>query len=209
MATATRLRSVPAMATVFRVPTPDFILYKDAFGQGCSHLRPAEIGGLMPRAFTESAPQVARRTSDVRERQEWERRNINPKNPDISPRQQTIIDAWDSHEAHWREIERRNAQQRADDAAALAAHHAAIRRHNELVVAQRQHELLLTEIFEQHGATDAERHKVRLLVERNHPAGSRTIELYKFTLLRLRGELQGTPDNQIDWRSCVKESRTK
>lgn len=165
----------------------------------------------MPRAYAGDAPQVGRRLSDIRERQEWNRRNINPKNPEsaLTPQQQAVNDYWDAVHRADEEKQRRWAAEAKEREAAIAARYDAIKQSNARILAQREHERLLAMMFEQRGATDTERNRVTLLVGRNHPVESRTIELYEYTLLQLRAELQGTPDNQIDWRSGVKESRTK
>jgi hypothetical protein len=157
----------------------------------------------MARAYAGAAPQVARRTSDVRERREWEQNNFNPRNPDISPQQQAVIDYWDAVHKADEEKQRRWAEEARERDAAIAARYEAIKQANARIIAQREHERLLTMMFEQRGASDAERNRVTLIVQRNHPPGERVVELYEMTLLKLRAELDKVPDGQMDWRPAV------
>jgi hypothetical protein len=159
----------------------------------------------MPRAYAGDAPQVARRTSDVRERQEWNRRNINPKNPEskLTPQQQAVADYWDAVHKADEEKQRRWAAEREEREAAIAARYESIKQANARIVAQREHQRLLTMMFEQHGATESERNRVTLLVESRYPPDKRVVELYEMTLLKLRAELDKVPAGQMDWRPAI------
>ena len=159
----------------------------------------------MARAYAGDAPQVARRTSDVRERQEWNRRNINPKNPEskLTPQQQAVADYWDAvHRADEEKQRRWNAEAKEREAA-IAAHYDARKKQNERIIAQREHERLLTTMFEQRGASDTERNRVTLIVQRNHPPEKRLVEVYEMTLMKLRAELGEVPGGQMDWRPAI------
>jgi hypothetical protein len=165
----------------------------------------------MPRAYARDAPQVARRTSDVRERREWEQKHFNPKNPAISPQRQAVLDYWDAVHKAEQEQERRWAAEAKEREAAVAARYDEIEQHNKRVIARRTFQLLLTAMFEQRGASDTERDRVKSLVERNHPEQTLNAEFYEYTLLRLRGELdhadrQGS--RHADWRGFLQQRRT-
>ena len=70
-------------------------------------------------------------------------------------------------------------------------------------IEKRTFDRLLSALFEQHGASDGEKVRVRRVVEQHSPE-QRTLELHEYLLLRLRGELDGVvPDGQVDWRSAV------
>lgn len=120
----------------------------------------------------------------------------NPPEDETARRWRLHEEYWAAREAKSKEDERRRQQQiRAE----IKAKQQAERREIE----QRTHEVLLAEVFERHGATDTERNRVKLLVERSHPAESRTIELYEYTLLRLRDELSGDGNSHADWRPTI------
>jgi hypothetical protein len=160
------------------------------------------------RAHTENGPQVARRLSDVKERREWEQKNFNPKNPDISPQQQGVIDYYDAAYKFEQERERRWKAEEDSRRAAIAARHQAIEDHNNAVREKKVFDSLRTMLWEKYGATETERSKVKLLMERNHKDALQNIEMWEVTLLKLRAELTGNvTDKQIDWRSAV--GRTK
>ena len=116
------------------------------------------------RPHTGSGPQVGRRTSDVRERLEWERQQA-AKTP-----QQVVADfyaeaykAQQEREKKWAADEERRRQ-------AIAARYDEIEQHNKEVIAQRTHAKLLAGMFEQHGASDVEQNKVKRLVEQRRYA---------------------------------------
>jgi hypothetical protein len=147
------------------------------------------------RAHTGSGPQTARRTSDVRERRDWEQQQTAKEQPsrDLDQRMQA-----------YREQRDRDA---ADEARRITEGNERYRQAVESekqVIAQRTQARLLAAMFEQHSATDAERTKVSRLVEQR-PLEQRTIEVYEVTLLRLRGELAGNiADSQPDWRDSLR-----
>ena len=146
----------------------------------------------MARAYAGGAPQVGRRTSDVRERQIWEQQQIVKEQPsrDLDQRMQAYRDSRE--------------RDKADEARRVADGNARYREAVEAdkrAVEKRTFDRLLAMIFD--GASDAERARVNRLVEQRPPK-QRTLELYEVTLLRLRAELEGTvPGAQIDWRSAV------
>jgi hypothetical protein len=146
----------------------------------------------MARAYAGDAPQVGRRTSDVRERQIWEQQQIVKEQPsrDLDRRMQAYREQRERDEA---DEARRVADGNARYREAVEA--------DKRAVEKRTFDRLLAMIFD--GASDAERAKVSRLVEQRPPE-QRTIEVYEVTLMRLRAELEGTvPGAQIDWRSAV------
>ena len=149
----------------------------------------------MARAYAGDAPQVGRRRSDVRERQ-WEQQQIVKEQPsrDLDLRMKAYREQRERYKA---DEERRIREGNARYQEAVEAEQRAVEK--------RTHAKLLAVIFEQHGASDAERARVSRLVEQRPPE-QRTLELYEVTLLRLRAELEGTvPNAQIDWRSTTKK----
>jgi hypothetical protein len=60
---------------------------------------------------------------------------------------------------------------------------------------KRTFDRLLSAMFEQHGASDGEKVRVRRVVEQHSPE-QRTLELYEVTLLKLRAALEGTETGQ-------------
>jgi hypothetical protein len=153
------------------------------------------------RAHCGDALQVARRTWDSRQT----RRELAAiENPPTPPVQQF----WDNAERLWAERDKVREAEAESRRQAIAARHQAIEDHNNAVREKKVFDSLRTMLWEKYGATETERSKVKLLMERNHKDALQNIEMWEVTLLKLRAELTGNvTDKQIDWRSAV--GRTK
>jgi hypothetical protein len=146
------------------------------------------------RAYADSGPQVGRRLSDVKERRDWELAQDAKEQPnrDLLQKMQEYRDQCE--------------RDKLDKARRIAEGNARYREAVESekrVIAARTDEHLLMMMFAQHGASESEVKRVKMIVERKHT--ERPIELYEVTLLRLRGELAGNvADNQPDWRDSLR-----
>lgn len=158
------------------------------------------------RAFTGSGPQTARRTSDARERSEWERQQQVAAEPDreLDQRMQAYREQRDREKAdeqhRIREGNERYRQAVEADKKAVADREAKRRADTE----ERTARLLLAGMFDSHAASEIEQNRVRQIVEQ-HPPEQRTLDLYQVTLLKLRAELEGdVPEGQPDWRDSLR-----